>query len=127
MKKKEQNTHKEPPVGTKKSAAVGAGIEEIRSLIARMAPVLRCAEDNGTFAGERDLLECPGCGLVEDTDIDGRIVTYIDGGRMKDSGYRFGVSGDGSGYARYATRSEERTEYVKALLLSLRASTVTGT
>jgi hypothetical protein len=84
------------PAGTKKSAAVGAGIEEIRSLIARMAPVLRCAVDYGTFAGERDLLECPGCGLVEDTDIDGRVLTYIDGGRMKDSGYRFVVSGDGT-------------------------------
>ncbi len=96
MKKKMNGIRtKTGPAGTKKSAAVGAGIEEIRSLIARMAPVLRCAEDNGTFAGERDLLECPGCGLVEDTDIDGRIVTYIDGGRLKDSGYRFRVSGGG--------------------------------
>lgn len=81
--------------GAKKSAN-GSEMEEIRSLITKMAPILRHAKYDGTYAGERDLLECPGCGLVEDTAMDGGLLTYIDGGRMKDSGYRFWLSSNGA-------------------------------
>jgi hypothetical protein len=39
------------PAGAKKSAK-GPEIEEIRSLITRMAPITRSGENDGTFAGE---------------------------------------------------------------------------
>ncbi len=93
MKKKKDEIRLSSASGrAKKPVAEGAGIEEMRSLITRMAPVLRCAEYD---AETRDLLECPGCGLVEDMDMDGNIFTYIDGGRMKDTGYRFTTSKNG--------------------------------
>jgi hypothetical protein len=93
MKKKDGISVRTASGRAKKPAAEGAGIEEMRSLITRMAPVLRCAEYD---AEERPLLECPGCGLAEDMDMDGNIITYIDGGRMKDTGYRFAIAGNGT-------------------------------
>jgi len=43
----------------------------------------------GLFTKERDLLRCPHCGLQEDVDVTGRLLTYFKGRRQKDTGLRF--------------------------------------
>jgi rubredoxin len=44
----------------------------------------------GIFTDDRELLECPACGLLEDVTSEGLLVTYLkDSGDMKDCGLRF--------------------------------------
>lgn len=44
----------------------------------------------GIFTDDRELLECPSCGLLEDVTGDGVLLTYHKGCEdMKDSGLRF--------------------------------------
>lgn len=63
--------------------------DEIRKLAAKLAVLQRQAEALGIFTGARELLECPVCGLWEDVDIDGRLLTYRRNDPMEDSGFRF--------------------------------------
>jgi hypothetical protein len=51
----------------------------------------------GLFVGDRELLDCAHCGLLEDVLIDGRLVTYQAGAvDTADSGLRFVAAEDGS-------------------------------
>ncbi len=75
------------------SAVVGLGnrIEPLlRSLVALRAQALAL----GVFAEDRELLECPKCGLGEDVLSDGRLVTYRSVAVM-DTGLRFIEASDG--------------------------------
>ena len=49
---------------------------EIGRVVQTMQPVIDKAEALGIFSGDRELLECPNCGLKEDVLIYGRLVTY---------------------------------------------------
>jgi len=95
-KKKSPPNRKVGSAGVTTAVAETAAIKEMRSLINRMAPVMRRAEAIGTFTGERDLLGCPECGLIEDLDINGRLFTYVEGCQIKDSGFRFAPAGAGT-------------------------------
>jgi hypothetical protein len=56
----------------------------------------RQAESLGIFAEDRELLTCPECGLQEDVQADGRLMTFDKGTQdFKDSGLRFTDLGNG--------------------------------
>ena len=58
--------------------------------IRKLERVKRQAEALGIFTGDRELLECPSCGLLEDVTIEGFLVTYLrDSADLKDCGRRF--------------------------------------
>ena len=51
----------------------------------------------GIFTDERELLECPSCGLLEDVTGEGVLATYPkDSDDMKDSGLRFSLIDENS-------------------------------
>lgn len=47
------------------------------------------AKKLGIFVGDRELLECPKCGLMEDVDINGRLFTVFKKAPSKDTGLEF--------------------------------------
>ena len=47
------------------------------------------AKELGIFTGDRDLLECPKCGFMEDVAIDGRLFTVFKNAPNKDTGLEF--------------------------------------
>lgn len=54
------------------------------------------AEALGIFTNDRELLTCPRCGLQEDIQADGRLMTFDkDSQDFKDSGLRFVDTGNG--------------------------------
>lgn len=62
---------------------------ELRSLWRRLAALQGRAEALGIFTADRELLECPGCGLKEDVDATGRLFTYRGRPGSRDTGLRF--------------------------------------
>ena len=57
----------------------------------------RLAREAGVFLNDRELLSCESCGLLEDVDITGRLITYKSGEAVFDSGMRF-EKGEGGTY-----------------------------
>ena len=47
------------------------------------------AERFGIFTGDRELLKCPKCGLLEDVDINGRLFTVFNDSHHEDTGLKF--------------------------------------
>ena len=66
-----------------------------RALLQQIGHVHRLAQESGLFLNDRELLSCDSCGLLEDVDITGRLITYKSGEAVFDSGMRFerGVGG----------------------------------
>ena len=62
----------------------------IFALAREVVKLRKHAEALGIFTNDRELLECPKCGLMEDVTIDGILITYR-GHRVRprDSGLRF--------------------------------------
>ncbi len=60
-----------------------------RSLLRRIRHVHRLALEYGLFLNDRELLICDNCGLLEDVDFTGRLITYKSGEDIFDSGMRF--------------------------------------
>lgn len=60
-----------------------------RSLLRQIGYVHRLAREAGLFLDDRELLSCDRCGLLEDVDITGRLITYKSGEAVFDSGMRF--------------------------------------
>jgi rubrerythrin len=60
-----------------------------RSRPRKIEQVHRLARQAGLFLYDRDLLSCDSCGLLEDVDINGRLITYKSGEAVLDSGMRF--------------------------------------
>jgi len=59
-------------------------------IAAQLRDVREQAEALGIFCADRELLECPSCGLVEDVACDGRLMTYKPSdGAIADTGLRF--------------------------------------
>ena len=69
--------------------------EELHKLVVELEKVKRQAEALGIFTDDRELLECQACGLVEDVDTYGLLMTYRDGASIKDSGMRFEALDEG--------------------------------
>lgn len=68
-----------------------------RSLFRQIRHVYRLAQENGLFLNDRELLSCDSCGLLEDVDITGRLITYKSGEAVFDSGMTF-EKGEGDTY-----------------------------
>ena len=62
----------------------------LATLIRQLEQVKAQARLLGIFTDDRELLECPNCGLLEDVTADGLLVTYSRRSRSrKDCGLRF--------------------------------------
>lgn len=64
-------------------------IATIRPLARRLAAQQRRMKTAGLFANDRELLDCPHCGLREDVLISGLLITYREPGFHQDTGLRF--------------------------------------
>ena len=67
------------------------------SLLRQIRDVHGLARKHGLFLNDRELLRCNRCGLLEDVDITGRLITYKSGEAIFDSGMRF-EKGEGDTY-----------------------------
>lgn len=66
------------------------GMDGLISLIRHLEQVKAQARRIGIFTDDRELLECPNCGLLEDVMADGLLATYSRRSRSrKDCGLRF--------------------------------------
>ena len=74
---------------TNKSKKLG-GMDGLIAMARRLEQVKAQARRIGIFTHDRELLECPNCGLLEDVMADGLPVTYSRRSRnRKDCGLRF--------------------------------------
>jgi hypothetical protein len=74
-----------------------SGMKGLIAAIRQLEQVKRQARSLGIFTNDRELLECPSCGLLEDVTADGLLVTYSGRGRSrKDCGLRFNQVNDTS-------------------------------
>ena len=65
-------------------------VAAISPLAARLQDIQKKAKELGIFTNDRELLECPHCGLLEDVACDGRLITYRSGDQtFLDTGLRF--------------------------------------
>ena len=64
-------------------------ISTIRPLARQLAAQQRRMKAAGLFANDRELLDCPQCGLREDVLISGLLITYCEPGFHQDTGLRF--------------------------------------
>jgi hypothetical protein len=94
------NGHKRTPVPKiKKGVAEMSGkdkpgrkrtIKGLTALVRELERVKNQAKALGIFTNDRELIECPSCGLLEDVTFEGLLVTYQkDSKDLKDSGLRF--------------------------------------
>lgn len=61
----------------------------LRELALRVAELQEQARSLGLFPGDRELLECPKCGLLEDVTIAGELISCVPSAGEQDSGLRF--------------------------------------
>jgi len=74
---------------TNKSGTQG-GMDGLTTLARQLEQVKAQARALGIFTDDRELLECPNCGLLEDVTAKGLLVTYPkDSVDLKDCGLRF--------------------------------------
>jgi rubrerythrin len=67
------------------------------SLLCEIKQLHRFAQEADLFMNDRELLRCNNCGLLEDVDITGRLITYKSGDPVSDSGMKF-EKGEGDTY-----------------------------
>lgn len=67
----------------------GSLIAAIAPLAKQIAAIRQQMHALGVFANERELLDCPHCGLREDVLISGQLITYRESGFHQDTGLRF--------------------------------------
>jgi rubredoxin len=63
--------------------------KDIRQLAARLLALREKAKALGIFTEDRELLECPACGLQEDVLISGQLITCRPSEEGSDTGLRF--------------------------------------
>lgn len=66
-----------------------AGLNDLRELALRLQAVKEQARKLGLFTDDRELLECPQCGLKEDVTCQGILYTYRGDAIGDDTGLRF--------------------------------------
>jgi uncharacterized C2H2 Zn-finger protein len=77
-------------MGRINKSAKKVGIKGLTALVRELEKVKKQARALGIFTDERELLECPSCGLVEDVIAGGMLITYQKGSKdLKDSSLRF--------------------------------------
>ncbi|OGR06512.1 MAG: hypothetical protein A2511_04030 [Deltaproteobacteria bacterium RIFOXYD12_FULL_50_9] len=86
---------------------------EMKDLIAaarQLVAIKKKAQALGIFTNDRELLECPGCGLKEDVTFEGFLMTYFKNASLQeDSGLRFREI-DESSYTCPVCGATERAE-----------------
>ena len=66
------------------------GTDGLIAAVRQLAQAKQQARALGIFTDDRELLECPNCGLLEDVTVKGLLVTYPkDSVDLKDCGLRF--------------------------------------
>ena len=69
--------------------------DDIRQLASSLVAARDRARMAGVFVEDRELLECPGCGLMEDVECGGRLITCRAVGG-EDTGLRFAPVSEGT-------------------------------
>lgn len=65
-------------------------MKELKALVAQLANIRAQVKAQGGFVGDRDLHQCPACGLMEDVLFGGKLVTYWrQSAQPVDTGLRF--------------------------------------
>lgn len=65
-------------------------IDGLITLVRQLEQLKRQARALGIFTNDRELLECPSCGLLEDVTAGGLLITYSEKSKhRKDCGLRF--------------------------------------
>ena len=62
---------------------------ELRRLAEELESLKRRAKALGVFTNDRELLDCPHCGLMEDVAVDGLLITCRAPDLGRDTGLRF--------------------------------------
>ena len=66
------------------------GMDGLIAALRQLEQAKQQARTLGIFTDDRELLECPSCGLLEDVTAEGVLVTYPkDSADLKDCGLRF--------------------------------------
>jgi len=63
--------------------------DQLSALVGRMAALRAMAKPLGVFTNDRELLECPSCGLLEDVASGGLLITSWPKTLGRDTGLRF--------------------------------------
>ena len=63
--------------------------DKLFKVVKQLVKVKEEARALGIFVDDRELLECKKCGLMEDVDINGRLLTVFEKEPSKDTGLRF--------------------------------------
>jgi rubredoxin len=66
-----------------------AMLQDLRQLASRVVALQEQARSLGIFADDRELLECPKCGLLEDVTFTGQLITWRPPDEGQDTGLRF--------------------------------------
>jgi predicted RNA-binding Zn-ribbon protein involved in translation (DUF1610 family) len=69
--------------------AADALASSIEPIISKLEDIKAEARALGIFTGDRELLACPRCGLLEDVLVDGRLITCREESLGEDTGLRF--------------------------------------
>jgi len=64
-------------------------LNKIRRLAKQIVALQERARSLGVFPGDRGLLECPKCGLLEDVTCNGQLITWRPCAEGQDTGLRF--------------------------------------
>ena len=65
-------------------------MNELKALVAQLADIRAQVKAQGGFVADRDLHQCPACGLMEDVLYGGKLVTYWrQSAQPVDTGMRF--------------------------------------
>lgn len=75
--------------GTQFGSVIKLALKELRALAAEVVGWQAKARAMGLFANDRELLECPGCGLQEDVTFSGHLITSPRVAVGRDTGLRF--------------------------------------
>ena len=72
-----------------KGGAISPLDPELRRLATQLAAIRKRAKALGIFTNERELLQCSGCGLMEDVTASGILITCREPDLGHDTGLRF--------------------------------------
>lgn len=64
-------------------------MDNLLNLAKKLIKIYEEAKMLGIFTNDRELLECPICGLMEDVDINGKLFTVFKNEPYKDTGLNF--------------------------------------
>ena len=86
-KREKERGHSCPPNGGLENPP---SVDGLRALARQLVQIKQQAAALGLFTNDRELLECPSCGFLEDVTFEGFLITYKkDGKDQRDSGLRF--------------------------------------